>query len=167
MKQCAFTGHRPKFLPWTYNENLISCMIFKKDLKNIIITEIKNGCNHFICGGAIGIDMICAEIIIQLKQKYKNVILEIAIPCSNQNEKWNKILKKRYINILDKCDIKTILCDKYEPDCMAKRNIYMVDKSQKVLAAFIGKPSGTKNTIDYARSKNKKIIIVNLNDYKF
>ena len=37
---------------------------------------------------ALGVDMICAEIVLSLKKKYKNVVLECAIPCLNQEKQW-------------------------------------------------------------------------------
>ena len=36
-KTACLTGHRPKSLPWGYDENKESCKAFKKDLSTIFI----------------------------------------------------------------------------------------------------------------------------------
>lgn len=43
---------------------------------------------------------------------------------------------------------------------MQKRNEYMVDHSDKVIAVWDGSKSGTKNCIDYAKKVGKDIIFV-------
>jgi uncharacterized phage-like protein YoqJ len=47
---------------------------------------------------------------------------------------------------------------------MQKRNEYMIDKSDYVIAVWDGSPSGTGNTVRYAKQKNKKILIINPSD---
>jgi len=43
---------------------------------------------------------------------------------------------------------------------MNKRNEYLVENSDVLLAYFNGEKGGTENTIKYAKLKNKKIIYV-------
>lgn len=50
----------------------------------------------------------------------------------------------------------------YTPDCMKKRNRYMVDSSAFVLAVWDGTlRSGTGQTARYARELGRKITIIN------
>lgn len=44
---------------------------------------------------------------------------------------------------------------------MDKRNRYMVDHADYIIAVWDGKPSGTGKTVMYAQSKGKVIIKVN------
>jgi uncharacterized phage-like protein YoqJ len=44
---------------------------------------------------------------------------------------------------------------------MQKRNEYMVDKCDKLLAVWNGTTGGTHNCIKYAKSKGKEIILLN------
>lgn len=44
---------------------------------------------------------------------------------------------------------------------MQKRNEYMVDNSDYVIAVWKGKPSGTCNTVKYAMKNNKVVLLVN------
>lgn len=163
----CFTGHRPNKLSWKYNEELDSCKKFKFDIENMLIKAIKNNYCYFISGMALGIDIICAEIVLKLKNIYKNVKLECAIPCFNQTKFWNEKDKIRYENIIKKCDKITYVSScNYYIGCNQKRNVYMVDNSNAVIAVWNGYSSGTKNTIDYAKQKNLKIKIIDINSYK-
>ena len=45
---------------------------------------------------------------------------------------------------------------------MDKRNRYMVDHADYILAVWNGCPSGTGNTVRYAHKKGKTIIVINL-----
>ena len=68
-KVCCFSGHRPSKLPWGYNENDLKCVSIKKKLYIEIEKTINEGYNIFLCGMALGFDMICAEIVLELKKK--------------------------------------------------------------------------------------------------
>jgi uncharacterized phage-like protein YoqJ len=166
-KTACFTGHRPKSLPWGYDENQESCVSFKKDLYNIIKGAINYGLTHFISGLAEGVDMICAETVIELKKEFPNITLEGAIPCPNQDAKWSDISKKRYAKILKQCDKTTMVSDRYTASCMLDRNKYMVDNSCVVIAIWNGNNhSGTANTIRQAKEKGCKIRVINPDNYK-
>ena len=137
-KTCAFTGHRPQSL--------------------LIENE---GVTHFITGMALGVDMYAAEIVLDLKSKYPHITLESAIPCETQAIKWSVASRERYYNIAAKCDKETMLQREYTSDCMDKRNRYMVDHADYILAVWNGCPSGTGNTVRYAHKKGKSIIVIN------
>lgn len=162
-KACCFTGHRPKSLPWGYNEEGISCSIFKRKLKKTIEKLMDEGVTHFISGMAMGVDLIAAEIIIEFKKQYDNVSLEAAIPCKNQTKGWSFEYIERYNNILEYCDKVTYVSDIYTYDCMLKRNRYMVDNCDVVIAVWNGvNRSGTGSTINYAQKQDKRVIIFDI-----
>ena len=160
-KKCCFTGHRPKGLPWGYNELNENCIEFKKVIKNIIEKAIINGYTYFITGMALGIDIICAELVLNLKEKYNNVVLECAIPCLNQEKKWTCVQQERYKKFLSNADIiHYVSNESYSNTCMNERNKYMVEQCDVVIAVWNGKPSGTRNTIEIAKSLGKKIRVI-------
>ena len=109
---------------------------------------------------ALGVDIYSAEIVLALKEKYPQITIECAIPCENQCVKWSMVLRDRYFDIVSKCDKETLLQTHYTNDCMQKRNEYMVDNSDYVIAVWDGKPSGTGKTVRYAQSKGKTIITI-------
>ena len=126
----------------------------------LAITEY--GITHFISGMAIGADLDFAETVLKLREK-QPVKLECAIPCPDQTLKWSYTDKLRYESILNRADNVKIISTRYTPECMLKRNRYMVDKSELVIAVFNGiKQGGTWYTISYAESQNKAIEIIDI-----
>lgn len=161
-KVCSFTGHRPQNLAFKFNEKDSRCIALKKRLKQEIEKQIKdNGVTHFISGMALGVDTYVAEIILDLKKKYPAITLEAAIPCEEQAIKWGEKNRERYFSIIERCDKQTIISKSYTPDCMNKRNRYMVNCSDVIIAVWDGTPSGTGNTVKYAKEKNKTVILIN------
>ena len=160
----CLTGHRPKSLPWGYDETKESCIKFKQDLKIIFENAIKCGYKTFLSGMAEGFDMIGTEILLKLKKKH-NIQIIAVVPCLGQELKWSAKQQKRYNHILKQCDNKIVLSLQYTPTCMNERNKFMVDNSSVCIACWNGKPSGTMNTISYAKHNNCKIKIINLIKY--
>ena len=162
--KCCFTGHRPNKLPWGYKEEGIRFFLFWRKLKKTILNAINDGYDYFISGMAIGIDMLCAEIVLELKKRHPNIKLECAIPCLNQTAKWNDESKIRYDNILKQADKITYVSDcNYYNGCMAKRNKYMIDNSDMLIAVFNGSAGGTKQTIEMAKNSSLIIDIIKIN----
>ena len=161
-KICAFTGHRPQSLPFGFNEADERCIALKGMLREEIIKLIeKDGVSHFITGMALGVDMYAAEIVLDLKAAYSGITLESAIPCETQAVNWTVQQRERYFDIASKCDKETLIQNHYTADCMQKRNRYMVDQADYIIAVWDGRPSGTGNTVKYAKKQGKPIIAIN------
>lgn len=161
MKKCCFTGHRPKSLPWGYDESKETCIEFKKALSFVINKAIENGYSYFICGLAEGFDTIALETLLEIKKNNSNIIIEGAIPCIGQELKWNEHSQERYRKNLKLLDKTTIISNTYTNTCMHERNDYMLDNSELVIACYNGGSGGTMSTITKAKKKNKKIIVIN------
>lgn len=157
----CFTGHRSQKLPWGLNENDERCLIMKDVLRENIIKAYERGYKTFICGMAIGFDMICAETILDLKKVYHDIKIIGALPCRTQDVNWSQKNKKRYRELLGKIDYIRCIYDEYiGRDCMLERNRYMVNNSSLLIALFNGLPGGTKSTIDYALKQGLDIVII-------
>lgn len=160
---CCCTGHRPKGFPFKYGVDKQKHNAYLQKLKEKIklaITEY--GITNFISGMAIGVDIDFAETVLKLREKY-SVTLECAVPCPDQTLKWKGTDKLRYENVLKRADEINIISERYTADCMLKRNRYMVDKSELVIAAFNGvEKGGTWYTINYAKRENKIIELIDL-----
>lgn len=162
----CFTGHRPRMLPWGYDENKECCIKFKNDLYMILRNAIIYGATTFLVGMAEGFDMIACEIILELKKEFSNVRLIAVVPCINQEKFWRESQKERYFKLLTKCDEKVVISQTYTKTCMNERNKYMVENASICIACFNGKVGGTRNTIFYAKEKGLKIKIINPDIYK-
>lgn len=160
------TGHRPKYLPWGYDETKHNCLMFKKDLKVIFEGAIKYGLHNFLIGMAEGFDMIGAEVLLELRKIYKFIKVIAVIPCIGQEKKWKFEQQVRYNNILKQCNQRIILSSTYTTSCMNERNKFMVEHASVCIACWNGKPSGTANTIRYAKENGCKIKIINPENYR-
>ena len=162
-KTCCCTGHRPKSFPFQYGIDIQKHSAYLKALSQKIELAITDyGITTFISGMAIGVDLDFAETVLKLRYKY-TITLECAIPCPNQTLKWNDTDKLRYETILKRADKINLISERYTPECMLKRNRYMVDKSELIIAVFNGiKRGGTWYTIEYARKTNTTIELIDL-----
>ena len=137
----AFTGHRPKGLG--YPESDERCTALKQCIHSLIVRMIEEeGVTHFISGMAQGVDLYAAEIVLELKEQYPQITLECAIPYERQAVRWPAALRERYFSIASRCDKETMLQRQYTRDCMKKRNQYMVDCADVVLAVWYAKEKG-------------------------
>lgn len=158
-KTACFTGHRPQTITYLWDETSAMSLELKAKLEKAIIYLIENkGVTNFISGMALGVDMIAAEIVLELKSKYPEIMLECALPCETQASRWSVKYRDRYFNIIEMSDKETLLQTHYTADCMHKRNRYMVDLSDYVIAVWDGSPSGTGKTVMYAKENHKTIL---------
>ncbi len=163
----CFTGHRPQSLPCGFNETHPACQKIKYQLRRLIKGLIdKKNVTHFISGAALGVDTWAAENVLELKSEYPNITLEAAVPCRSQADRWNKKSQERYNHLISLCDKVTLVQERYTTDCMMKRNMYMVDNSDYVVAVWNGKPSGTGKTVFYAMENKKTVYCIDVNTYK-
>lgn len=155
---CCFTGHRSSKLPWGGNEADPRCVELKRKLAAAVEELYRRGVRHFICGMATGCDMFFAEAVTELRERRPDVTLEAAIPCEEQDRRWAPELSARYDRLLAECDSRTLVSRAYTPECMMRRNRYMVDKAGTVLAVFNGSHGGTFSTLRYAISLGREIV---------
>ena len=126
-------------------------------LEDAIEKAINAGYEIFISGMAVGVDVWAAEIVSDKKKDNKDIKLICALPHPNFEKNRSECEKVRYEKILKSADEVKTISEHYFRSCYQKRNCWMVDNSSLVIAAFDGKKGGTKNTIDYARRKGRKI----------
>lgn len=160
MKTACFTGKRPQSMPWGFQEDAPEWGKLKRRLEEETCKAISLGYLNFISGMALGIDLYAAEFILHLKRRLPGLSLEAAIPCRGQTAKWTQKDRLRYEELLKRCDKVTYVGQSYTPYCMQRRNQYMVDRSDLVIAVYNGTGGGTANTIRYARQQGKRISLI-------
>ena len=131
------------------------------NVKNEFIKALNRGYKIFITGMALGYDMICAEILLELKKEYKYIKIIGALPCRNQECLWPLKEQKRYKSILGKLDEIRCIYDNYNgSECMHERNHYMVNNSSLMIALYNGLPGGTQKTIDFAKKQGLEVVFI-------
>ena len=150
-QRCCFTGHRPEKLR-------CSEIIVKEKLRKAIQNAIQDGYRTFIVGMCRGIDLWAGEIVLEERQSDDELHLIAAIPHPNFEKLWGEKEQNLYKKVLDGADIVKTISNTYYKSCYQKRNIWMVDRSSRVIAAYNGEKGGTRNTIFYAEKCDIEVI---------
>ena len=145
MHRCCFTGHRPQKLRRSETE-------IKADLESAIKQAITDGYPPFITGMAYGVDIWAGQIVVRLRKSNPALHLIAAVPFRGLEDRWSSDWKRAYQELLEQADLVKTSCPGYNVGAYQRRNEWMVDHSSRVIAVFNGEPSGTKNTIDYAKA---------------
>ena len=146
MKVCSVTGHR----------------VLGKDFSAAALEEkltqlVLGGVDTFCIGMAQGFDLLCGEILCNMKEFY-GLRLVACIPCADQCEKYPPREKARYNQILARCDETIILHEFYVNGCMFERNRLLVDKCDVLLAYLRTQRGGTFYTVNYAKKAGKPVV---------
>jgi uncharacterized phage-like protein YoqJ len=155
----SFTGHRPNSLGGFTIPNPIYEDIYSK----IIDALHKFSPTEAIVGMAQGVDQWAASACIEL-----NIPYIAAIPFIGQERVWPDEAKRIYRYYLGNSKkVEIISSGGYAAWKLQKRNEWMVDNCDLLIAVYkTGSTGGTKNCIDYAKSINKEIFIIEVKDVK-
>ena len=160
----AFTGYRHHKLPFGSNFNHPDAIRLRAALKAEYDNLIQRGFRIFYTGGAVGCDMMAAEVILELMEEYSDrcrIIHYLCLPCLNHDAKWNEADKERLRRIKAKSEVIYVSEKPYFNGCMQMRNTYMVDRARVLIAVFDGQKGGTFNTVEYAKRNDKKVVMFN------
>lgn len=155
----AVTAHRPDKL-YGYDMTDVRYMFLMTEIKKYLRSV---NCTEAITGMALGGDLIFAQAVLELQQEGMPISLICAVPCKNHKAKWKESRwTQKYDEVLEKADEVVIVTDSaYDQFVMQTRNEWMVDRCDQILAIFNGTSGGTKNCIDYAIRRKKKVNILN------
>ena len=170
MYSIAITGPKPNVyksasrLPGTNFDNILTSswsLSFMAHMTDYILAKARQyGKIRCITGMALGVDQLFALAAIKAKEKCKDITICAAIPCLNHSSRWPKKAKDIYNKILAECDeMHLVHKGPYNNTCMQKRNEYMVDFANELIAIWDGKSGGTKNAVQYARETYCRINI--------
>ena len=163
MGRVSFTGYRPEKLPFKEGRDE-RYVRFRRTLSKVIRRLAELGYTHFISGIAMGFDTWVAEEVIALKKEMPAVTLECAVPFPEQADKWRGEDKIRRSRIIKNADSVVTTSPEYTKSAYFKRNRYMVDNSDVVVACYDGKSGGTAYTVEYASGTAKTVIQINPSD---
>jgi uncharacterized phage-like protein YoqJ len=143
------TGHRPNKLGGYGLENEIKISKFAIEYLAINRDEI----DFVISGGALGWDTALAHAAHSVRIPYC-----MALPFRGFESRW-PVDSQKYLDALMTMadDIHYVCEDGYAPWKMQKRNEWMVDKADSVLALWNGTDGGTANCVRYAEKVGKPI----------
>ncbi len=147
---CCFTGHRI-----IRSEDIDT---IKNNLKRAVASLYKGGIRRFISGGAIGFDTLASRAVLSAREEFPDILLVLALPCREQDRLWNAAQKAEYAEILGSADEVIYVSENYSPECMLRRNRYMVDRSSAAVVYIQYPRGGTVYTVNYALDSGLKVI---------
>ena len=166
MPSCAITGHRPTRFKFKYNEKHTLCKKIKKAMLDVFrILHDESGVVCYYVGGALGVDMWAAELLLSLCKQpgYEDIELRVVLPFENYYSGWDEQSKKRLLTIIRNASSCTVVGKEAGAISYKKRNYYMVDNADFLIAVYDNNRkirSGTGQTVNYALKKKRSILFV-------
>ena len=149
MKNCSFTGHRQ--IPEAHSRALTDLVA------RAIAYAYENGCRNFYTGGALGFDTLCAREIIRFRLTHRDARLVLVIPCKNQADRWSERQVSAYEYTLAEANEIIYTSEEYSADCMKKRNAFLAENCD-IMIAYLGKArSGASQTVNMAKRLGKQV----------
>ena len=147
-KTCCVTGHRD--IPAEQIGHI------RKSLEQEVDRAISDGFTCFISGFADGVDLLFAGIVAERIAKNPALKLIAAIPYRRRLDTLKKSERTRAL--IDLCVEIYVAGEEYHPSVYAKRNRYMVERSDRVIAVYDGREKGgTVGTIRLAHTTKKEL----------
>lgn len=149
---CCFTGHRR--LP---EQDILE---IRRRLRRVIERLIDRNIDTFIAGGALGFDTLAAQEVLHMREYFHNIRLVLAVPCQNQDARWNAAQKTEYARIMAQADLVRHTGVIPSSQAMLARNRYMVDHSSCCICYLNNYENrgGTSYTVRYANSKGVPLV---------
>lgn len=147
-KTCCVTGHRD--IP----DEQIDAV--KYALRREIVKAVSDGYTGFMTGFADGADQYFAEMVVKLQEDFPDLRLIAVLPyrkriASLESKEQTKVL-------LHACADVIVIQEEYKPNVYSKRNRYMVEHSDRVIAVYDGREKGgTVNTIRFTHALKKEL----------
>lgn len=142
-KTCFFTGHR--ILP----QPIITELAGK--LHTTLPRIIEKGFDTFLSGGALGFDLLAAETVLRLRNRYPRLRLIFALPCLDHAAKWRQEDQYRFKTLLEQAGESVCLYAYYHQNCMKERNRFMAQHAGCCVSALRNRrQSGTAQAVRFA-----------------
>ena len=153
IRTVCFTGHRS--IPYADAARL-------PDLLGQVISRLcERGATTFRAGGAMGFDTVAALKVLDMKEKYPGIRLELILPCRNQTDRWEDTAVRTYQYILERADDHRFLFDTYFEGCMLERDRCLVEGSDVCVAFCNRSRGGTAYTMTQALRSGLEVININ------
>lgn len=141
----AFTGHRPKDLPFEFN--------YQSFAQRLDSLGIPDSDSSFIAGGALGVDTFAAEYALQ-----RGLPLHLHLPFTQSvmSNMWHPQARATLARHADHAvSVRIIHPGDYDVSAYQLRNESMVHAADVVYAVWTGRPvGGTANCIRFALKRD-------------
>ena len=129
-------------------------------LRGTVAELWRRGYRRFASGMASGFDLSAAEAVLGLRSELPGLELEAVVPFAGQERGFASEDRMRHRAVFAAADVRTVLCDGYRHGCYFRRNDYLVEHADCLVAWYVRPASGTGYTV--RRALRKGIEVINL-----
>ena len=82
----------------------------------------------------------------------------MVLPFDGQADQWSQEQRKRWLGVIEASDRVVHVSHEYDKGVFFRRNHYLVENANLLLAAYDGQPGGTAGTVAYAKRHGVKVL---------
>lgn len=158
----SFTGHRPdKIAGWSEAQGAVEVALRRALAREILRLVEEEGAEEFVSGMAPGVDLWAADEVLRLRGEGvipSHVRLLLAIPYPAFERSFGAQWRTLYESIVAGADEVVYVSHGYHHGCYQKRNDYLAERADVLLAYYEGSEGGTRYTIRRAEKLGKRVI---------
>lgn len=160
---CCFTGHRPSRSGMRYLEGEAAYEALVDVLDRAILMIYEQGARNFLCGMADGFDLVAAKRVLALRRTGRlnpDARLIAVQPFPDHirtihGARW----QMDYQEVLQCADDVCVVSLSYDQDVFRRRNAFMVERSDWVIAYWNGmRRSGSGQTVRMAQKAERTVV---------
>lgn len=115
----------------------------------------KHGVKYFGVGGNRGFEMMAANTILSLRQRYPDIRLILVLPCPEYASKWREDDRRSISGIISQASKIVYASKSYTPTCMAMRDKRLIDYSGTLITHS---DKSTATAVAYAKKMDVEVI---------
>lgn len=170
MKRLVVTGYKQHELG-IFDDKHPGINYIKQALENRLIDLLENGLEWVIVSGQLGVELWCAEVVIELKEDYPHLNLAVITPFIEQNKNWNDANKSKYEAILSHADYTVSLTSiPYEaPWQFIEKDKFLMRNSDGMLVVYDEENEGSpkfikKSAEKFAQTSDYVVLTISADD---
>ena len=155
----SFSGYRPEKFPFSLDDkNHIDYLRFESNLCAAIKKALELGYMTFLCGMARGFDLLCADVLLDIREQHKqysNISLIAVLPYAHHtfDGGWGELHR-----LVKQCANQVIITSPtYTRSAYKQRNLYLVENSSHLICYWDGQEGGTAQTVRMAQTRGLTI----------
>lgn len=131
VSRCCFAGP-------VYDKTKIAEQAMVTELKSSIAKAIEEGTKTFVIGMSKGVDLLAGDILIDLREKDKEIKIICIEPYKNSNYAWQEAWKQTYNYVLAMADYKKCLSTNWEAGIYDRKLDYIAERCDKAIILYDG-----------------------------
>ena len=157
-KSVCFGGCRPDQFPFPLKVDNSEYVALQAEITRAIIKAIQDGYSNFFCGMQPGFDLICAGILLEIKDiepKFANARLTAVL--SHAERDLSEVWENVYQGVLERADEVVFGSSRLHPMASLERILYMIERSGRVICYHDGQDAETAYMVNHGLQRGLEI----------